>query len=113
MNLPKGKKEYIALGILLLAILAIIYFIFFRSSPSPETTVGISNSPVAAADNSASQAGAAAAPASAAARSSVFLPNGAALNLQLLEDPRFKNLLPPIYPTVDRSEIGQINPFLK
>ncbi len=90
----KEKKEYSILGILLIAILGLLYFVFLRgpSSPQPATT---------------DQAAASSTPAAK------FLPNGTSFNIKLLQDPRFTNLTAPTYPTVDPSEVGLPNPFGK
>ncbi len=104
MALTKEKKEYIVLGVVLLAIVFVLYSYFGKKSgsPTPETSKDVASGlePVPMQTN-------------ASAKKVLDLHSiGSNLNTAVLEDPRFKYLITPAYPTVDRSEVGLQNPFV-
>lgn len=104
MALTKEKKEYIVLGIVLLAMVFVLYSYFNKgsSAPSPEESktevAGLQPVPMTGAVSS---------------RKVLDLHSiGSSLNTAVLQDPRFKYLVTPAYPTVNRAEVGLQNPFV-
>lgn len=89
MTSAKEKREYIILTILVVGILWVLYSHFFAPSSLTTTLPGSFD---ATGIHSA-------------------LPNGPTIDLHPIQDPRFKNLVPPNYPVVNRNEVGTINPF--
>ncbi len=105
MALTKEKKEYIVLGIVLLAMVFVLYSYFNKGSdaPSPE----VSQTDVVG--------GLQVVPMTGAVSSKKVLDLhsiGSSLNTAVLQDPRFKYLVTPAYPTVNRAEVGLQNPFV-
>lgn len=105
MALTKEKKEYIVLGIVLLAIIFVLYSYFGKgksaTSPEASKTDVVSGLQVV--------------PMTGAVPSKKVLDLhsiGSSLNTAVLQDPRFKYLVTPAYPTVNRAEVGLQNPFV-
>ena len=93
--------EYTTLGILVIAIIWFSYVSFFKPNdqtpPIDLTTAGnIGSFPVNPNTSDPSYQ---------------LLPNGSGINTAILNDPRFKALVPPVYPRVTPQEVGQANPF--
>ena len=106
--MTKEKKEYIVLGILVLAIIGAIYFYMRPSAPAaPANTQTANNSQ----NPQQSQNSTSPTDALQTLVNGPFLPNGTTLNINLLNDPRYQTLIDPVYPQVDRSEVGNPNPF--
>jgi hypothetical protein len=108
----KEKKEYAALGVLVLATLLVIYFNFLKpkAPPLPANFLAVPGGSGAPAVGQNTGAPGAAQP-GATFSSGPFLPNGPALDLKVLDDSRFRSLVPPTYPKVTPPEIGSTNPF--
>ncbi len=116
----KEKKEYVVIAVMLVATFLVIYFNFLKpkSSPTPISSALPGSTPLAG-TGSALPAGVGGAlpgaiPGTAvttSATSTSFLPAGTSLNLKVLDDTRFKKLVPPVYPTVTPDEIGSTNVF--
>lgn len=88
----KEKKEYGILTVLVLGIFFVIYSNFIKKdTPTPDAGL--------------------APDALGVVPEQTFLPHGTAFETGILQDKKFKNLTPPSYPQVDRSEIGVVNPF--
>jgi hypothetical protein len=106
----KEKKEYTLLAILLVATFAVIYFNFLKPKGSILPQGGI---PIATVPPEISGAAAILPVTGATQGTGAFLPNGTSLNLDVLDNPIFKSLTPPVYPTVTGDEIGSDNIFGK
>lgn len=87
MTKPKQIREWIILGILLIVTASVLFF-HNRSKTNLATL-----------QSSTTQG--------------QFLPHGTNLDFNLLQDPRFKNLIAPNYPQVSPTEVGLPNPFQK
>ncbi len=85
----KEQKQYMILAGLLIAIVLVMYFSFFRKS-APVADLG---SPV---DAAATQ---------------TFLPYGTTLDTSIFKDKNYKTLIPPSYPQLNRADVGVTNPF--
>ncbi|MEK7652201.1 MAG: hypothetical protein AAB351_03335 [Patescibacteria group bacterium] len=109
MALTKQKKEYIVLGIVLLAIVFVLYSYFGKGSSVPDPEA-VKNTNVVNNLQPVTMPGTTAA---APARKVLDLNSiGSSLNTTVLQDPRFKYLVTPAYPIVDKSEVGLQNPFV-
>jgi len=93
MTSAKEKREYAILAILVIGTLWVLYSHFFAPS---SLTVALPS---------------AGTPTLVGGSSSAILPNGPQIDLAPVQDPRFKNLVPPNYPVVSRGEVGTANPF--
>jgi hypothetical protein len=103
----KEKKEYIVFGVALALILIVLGFYFFGGSHGSS---GAGSSAVSDSSVLSGTATAAGAPVQGSS-AGILLPNGADIDLSILNDPRFKSLVPPQYPWVNKTEIGSQNPF--
>ncbi|TSC66435.1 MAG: hypothetical protein G01um101477_92 [Candidatus Doudnabacteria bacterium Gr01-1014_77] len=105
MALTKEKKEYIVLGIVLLAIVFVLYSYLGKGSSTPD--------PEAVKNTSTENLQPVVTPGTQHARKVLDLNSiGSSLNTAVLQDPRFKYLVTPAYPIVDKSEVGLQNPFV-
>ena len=105
MALTKEKKEYIVLGIVLLAMVFVLYSYFGKGSdaPSPE----VSKTDVVSGLQPVPMTGA------VSTKKVLDLHSiCSSLNTAVLQDPRFKYLVTTAYPTVNRAEVGLQNPFV-
>lgn len=99
----KEKKQYVLLTIVLLATCVVVYFNFFKKPSTSSSTTNILNS-IGAVPTSTSESG---------ASYGGILPQGANLDLKVLQNENFKNLVPPTYPVVSQEEVGSDNLFGK
>ncbi len=107
MQLDKGKKEIIVLVVLVVATFGVIGTFLLKHSGNTDKMIVEEDVPydivvqgVRPGDNQVGSTG-----------SYSFLPGGFDVDLDVLNDSRFTSLVPPSYPTVDPSEIGNPNPF--
>lgn len=121
----KEKKEYGALGAILVITFVVIYFNFLKPKPAQLHPVnlgtaagvlpaagsppGTISGPTGATPTSSMSA----TPTGSAISQGSLLPNGSDLNLKVLDNEYFKKLNPPIYPVVTKEEIGSTNIFSK
>jgi hypothetical protein len=96
MTNTKNTKQLVILIGLVVLIVGVLYFGFFKkSAPTPtETVVGVSDVPVSGIGTKDDLG---------------FLSKP--LDTKILDDSRFKALTPPNYPSVTVSELGLKNPF--
>ena len=112
MATSKEKKEYIILAIILIAVGWVVYSNFVAPKNGGSATVVNSNPALRAGPGGTETvSGDGSAAGGAAGTAGGFLPNGANIDLGPVEDPRFKQLTPPNYPVVNRTEVGNPNPF--
>jgi hypothetical protein len=103
MTLTKQQKQLALLGVLVIAILAVVIPFMMGGDEGTESTdpLPVVDGIVPGVDGAASG-------------QYDFLPDGFDVDLSVLDDPRFKALNAPSYPTVSPGEYGgKADPFVK
>lgn len=84
------KQKKLSVLVLVVVVLLIAVYIFILRKPeTPSSSEGSYTNPT----------------------EEVFLPNGTSFDDSILKDPRAAALIPPVYPTVTREELGVSEPF--
>ncbi len=110
MTTQKDKKQLLILAVIVIAVIGVLYFGLFKKTPTGgPATLGVEPTPSGTVDGNNTPSATVAVPRGKVDMS--FL-NGK-LNTQILDDDRFKALIPPSYPTVTKEELGLKNPFTK
>lgn len=103
MQLTKNQKELAILAVLVVATIAVLGSFFLRNSGGSSSIVDAEIPSDVVVEGVA--------PAGEGTSTYSFLPEGFDVDLDVLNDPRFKSLVPPSYPVVEQSEIGNLEPF--
>ena len=88
----KKTQQYLILAVILIAIGAVYYF-FIRKPQTVLPTITFGT------------------PTTTGIQQGTFAPDSFKLDLKSLNDPRLQTMTPPVYPQVQKSELGEQNPF--